>query len=119
MEAPLSESEYATRKSERIARRAHSDAPDRASEGPSARLASVGTLDFGPFLSLPTAARTRLLAASAVARFSPGETLVREGDPPGDVLALASGRVRIMTGDRLRTLATLAAPALIGEMAVV
>jgi CRP-like cAMP-binding protein len=79
----------------------------------------VGTLDFGPFLSLPTAARTQLLAASAVARFSPGETLVREGDPPGDVLALASGRVRIMTGDRLRTLATLAAPALIGEMAVV
>jgi CRP-like cAMP-binding protein/Zn-dependent protease len=79
----------------------------------------VGTLDFGPFLSVSPAVRARLLAASAAARFSPGETLVREGDPPGDVIALASGRVRIMTGDRLRTLATLAAPALIGEMAVV
>ena len=78
-----------------------------------------GTLDFGPFLSLPADARQRLLAASAAVRFSPGETLVREGDPPGDVLALASGRVRVMTGDRLRTLATMAAPALIGEMAVV
>jgi CRP-like cAMP-binding protein len=79
----------------------------------------VGTLDFGPFLSLSPAARGRLLAASAAARFAPGETLVREGDPPGDVIALASGRIRIMTGDRLRTLATLAAPALVGEMAVV
>ena len=79
----------------------------------------MGTLDFGPFLSLPADARQRLLAASAAVRFSPGETLVREGDPPGDVLALASGRVRVMTGDRLRTLATMAAPALIGEMAVV
>jgi CRP-like cAMP-binding protein/Zn-dependent protease len=79
----------------------------------------VGTLDFGPFLSLPPAARARLLAASAAARFSPGETIVREGDPPGDVIALASGRVRVMTGDRLRTLATIAAPGLIGEMAVV
>lgn len=79
----------------------------------------MGTLDFGPFLSLPPGARKRLLTASAAARFRPGETLVREGDPPGDVLVLASGRVRIMTGDRLRTLDTLAAPALIGEMAVV
>jgi len=79
----------------------------------------VGTLDFGPFLSLAPDVRARLLAASAAARFSPGETLVAEGDPPGDVIALASGRVRVMTGDRLRTLATLAAPALVGEMAVV
>ncbi|HEV2251371.1 MAG TPA: cyclic nucleotide-binding domain-containing protein [Candidatus Limnocylindria bacterium] len=79
----------------------------------------MGTLDFGPFLSLSTAVRARLVAASAPARFSPGETIVREGDPPGDVIALASGRVRVMTGDRLRTLATMAAPALVGEMAVV
>ena len=79
----------------------------------------MGTLDFGPFLSLSPAIRQRLLGVSAPAAFSPGETLVREGEPPGDVFVLSSGRVRIMTGDRQRTLATMAAPALVGEMAVV
>jgi len=79
----------------------------------------VGTLDFGPFLSLPDAARQQLLAAATAATFSPGQTIVREGDPPGDIVALTTGRVRVMTGDRHRTLATLAAPALIGEMSAV
>lgn len=79
----------------------------------------MGTLDFGPFLSLSPALRARILGASEPVTFSPGETLVREGDLPGDVFALASGRVRVMTGDRLRTLTTMAAPALVGEMALV
>ena len=79
----------------------------------------MGTLDFGPFLSLPDGARQRLLAAAAPASFSPGETLVREGDAPGDILVLSTGRVRVMTGDRHRTLATMAAPALVGEVAAV
>lgn len=79
----------------------------------------MGTLDFGPFLSLSEGIRQRLLAAGTPASFSPGETLVREGDPPGDILVLSTGRVRVMTGDRHRTLATMAAPALIGEMAAV
>ncbi len=79
----------------------------------------MGTLDFGPFLSLSPAVRARLLAASAVCGFGPGETLVSEGEPPGDVIALSSGRVRVMTGDRMGTLTTMAAPALVGEMAVV
>ena len=79
----------------------------------------MGALDFGPFLSLAPEVRARLLAAGAATRFAPGETIVREGDPPGDVIVLSAGRARIMTGDRLRTLATIAAPALIGEMAVV
>jgi len=79
----------------------------------------VGTLDFGPFLSLSPAIRQRLLGVSEPASFSPGQTLVREGDPAGDVFVLSSGRVRVMTGDRVRTLATMAAPALVGEMAVV
>jgi len=79
----------------------------------------MGALDFGPFLSLAPEVRARLLGAGAATRFSPGETIVREGDPPGDVIVLSAGRARIMTGDRLRTLATIAAPALIGEMAVV
>ena len=79
----------------------------------------MGALDFGPFLSLPEGVRERLAAASVPIAFSPGDTLVREGDPPGDVFALATGRVRIMAGDQHRTLATLAAPALVGEMSVV
>ena len=79
----------------------------------------MGTLDFGPFLSLPEETRQRLLAAAAPVTFSPGQTIVREGDPPGDVVVLATGRVRVMTGDRHRTLATMAAPALIGEMSAV
>src|SRR5258708_30660495 len=81
--------------------------------------ATVGALDFGPFLSLPEGVRERLAAASVPIAFSPGDTLVREGDPPGDVFALATGRVRIMAGDQHRTLATLAAPALVGEISVV
>ncbi len=79
----------------------------------------MGTLDFGPFLSLPEAARQRLAASGSTAAFSPGETLLREGDPPGDIVVLATGRVRVMTGDRHRTLATMAAPLLVGEMAAV
>lgn len=76
-------------------------------------------LDFGPFLDLPDAVRQRLLAAGTPTTFAPGETLVREGDPPGDIVVLSEGRVRVMTGDRQRTLATMAAPALVGEMAAV
>ncbi len=79
----------------------------------------MGTLDFGPFLSLPEASRQRLAASGSAAAFSPGETLLREGDPPGDIVVLATGRVRVMTGDRHRTLATMAAPLLVGEMAAV
>ena len=76
-------------------------------------------LDFGPFLSLSEVVRQRLLDASSPVSFGPGETLVREGDPPGDTLVLSAGRVRVLAGDHRRTLATLAAPALIGEMAAV
>ena len=79
----------------------------------------MGALDFGPFLSLSEGARERLLAAGSSATFSAGETLFREGDAPGDLIVLSGGRVRVMTGDRLRTLATLAAPALVGEMAAI
>ena len=79
----------------------------------------MGTLDFGPFLSLSPTVRARILGGSEPVIFPPGETLVREGDPPGDIFVLSTGRVRVMTGDRLRTLTTMAAPALVGEMAVV
>src|SRR5258708_8189181 len=78
--------------------------------------ATVGALDFGPFLSLPEGVRERLAAASVPIAFSPGDTLVREGDPPGAVVALATRRVRIITGDHHRTLPTLPTPALAAEM---
>lgn len=79
----------------------------------------MGTLDFGPFLSLPDTVRKQLADRCVPTTFSPGETVAREGAPPGDVLALATGRMRVMTGDLHRTLATIAAPGLVGEMAVV
>ena len=79
----------------------------------------MGTLDFGPFLSLSPSLRGWLLGSARPADFSPGEALVHEGEPPGDVFVLAVGRVRVVVGDRLRTVATMAAPALVGEMAVV
>lgn len=79
----------------------------------------MGALDFGPFLSLSEEARERLAAEGTRAAFVAGETLVREGDPPGEVIVLTGGRVRVMSGDRHRTLATMAAPALVGELAAV
>lgn len=79
----------------------------------------MGTLDFGPFLSLAEDVRRQLLDRATPAAFSPGETLVREGDPPGDIYVVATGRVRVMAGEGHRTLATMAAPALVGEMAAV
>ena len=79
----------------------------------------MGTLDFGPFLSLSPALRNELEGAGIATTFSAGDTLVREGEAPGDVFLVLSGRVRVTAGDRLRTLATMSAPALVGEMAVV
>ncbi|HVR88631.1 MAG TPA: cyclic nucleotide-binding domain-containing protein [Candidatus Limnocylindria bacterium] len=79
----------------------------------------MGTLNVGPFLSLSPTLREELAAAGVATTFAAGDTLVHEGEPPGDVFLLTAGRVRVTTGDRLRTLATMSAPALVGEMAVV
>ena len=79
----------------------------------------MGALDFGPFLALAPGIRASLEAAATPVTFPTGATLVREGEPPGDTFALTSGRVRVLTGDTMRTLATMVAPALVGEMAVV
>ena len=76
-------------------------------------------LDFGPFLLLGVAARERLVAASARARMAAGAEILREGDAPADAYAIVRGRVRVTAGTPERTLAVLAAPALVGEMAVV
>lgn len=76
-------------------------------------------LDFGPFLLLGAAARERLAAASAPTHVAPGATLLREGAAPDDAYAIVRGRVRVTAGQPERALAVLAAPALVGEIAVV
>ena len=76
-------------------------------------------LDFGPFLLLGVAARERLVAASARARMGAGAEIVREGDAPADAYAILRGRVRVTAGTPEHALAVLAAPALVGEIAVV
>ena len=75
-------------------------------------------LDFGPFLLLNDEARARLRAATTRVRFAPGDKLVREDEPADAAYALATGRVRVLAGQDLRTLATLSAPVLVGELAV-
>ena len=78
----------------------------------------VGTpFDFGPFLVLGDADRARLVAGSIRVAFGPGDTIVREGDPPGDAFAVIAGRVRVVAGETALVLALPAAPVLVGEMA--
>ena len=77
-----------------------------------------GPLDFGPLLVLEPDERARLAAASTAVRFSPGATIVREGESADAAYALTSGRVRVAAGPTGRTLRTLAAPVLVGEMAI-
>src|SRR2546428_8272983 len=75
-------------------------------------------LDFGPFLLLNDEARARLRAATTRVRFSPGDELVREDELADAAYALATGRVRVLAGRDLRTLATPSAPGLVGELPV-
>lgn len=74
-------------------------------------------LDFGPFARLPENERRRLVAAGRMVDFPAGATLIREGDPAEDAYAVLAGRVRVHAGPDHKTLATLAAPALVGEIA--
>lgn len=79
----------------------------------------VGTpFDFGPFLTLSEEERARLSTVAQGTAFSPGDTIVREGDPPGDAFAVVAGRLRVTSGAAAVVLALPAAPALVGEMAV-
>src|SRR2546428_3250696 len=73
-------------------------------------------LDFGPFLLLNDEARARLRAATTRVRFAPGDKLVREDEPADAAYALATGRVRVLAGQDLRTPAPLSAPLLLGEL---
>src|SRR2546425_640564 len=77
-----------------------------------------GPLDFGPLLVLEAEERARLAAASTTVRFSAGATIVSEGQSADAAFAFTSGRVRVAAGPNGRTLRTLAAPMLVGEMAI-
>ena len=78
----------------------------------------MGVLDFGPFLALSAPARVRLEAAGTPVAFGPGEAIVREHEAAEAAYVILSGRVRVRSSAQLRTLAVLAAPAILGELAV-
>ncbi len=75
-------------------------------------------LAFGPLAALDEEARQRLAAAGTPLRLAAGGALIREGDAADAVYVLSSGRVRVLIGENLDTLGVLAAPALVGEIAV-
>ena len=78
----------------------------------------MGDFDFGPFLALSPQSRARLASASRAVQFAPGDLILREGDPADAAYVILAGRVRVQSSAQLRTLATLAGPAVVGEMAV-
>lgn len=78
----------------------------------------MGALDFGPFLALSLPARARLEAAGGPVQFAPGESILREGAAADAAYVILAGKVRVQSSSQLRTLATLSAPAVVGEIAV-
>lgn len=74
-------------------------------------------LDFGPFLALPEDARRAIAARARAVRIARSERLFRAGDEPDAAYAVLAGRVRVI-GEDGAVLATLSAPALVGEIAV-
>ncbi|HET7699850.1 MAG TPA: cyclic nucleotide-binding domain-containing protein [Candidatus Limnocylindria bacterium] len=82
-------------------------------------LALPDRLRFGPFLLLEPHARERLRARAAKVRLREGEVLIEERHADDDAFLLIEGSLRVMARGEGRTLAIVAAPALVGEMAVV
>jgi CRP-like cAMP-binding protein/Zn-dependent protease len=74
-------------------------------------------LDFGPFLALPEEARAALAARARSVHAARSEHLLRAGDEPDAALVIRSGRVRVTDADGT-LIATMTAPALVGELAV-
>jgi len=77
-----------------------------------------GPLDFGPFLLLEPEARAALAQAAEPISYRAGTTVLREGEEGDAAYALVAGRVRVLSGPTKQTLAVLAAPVLVGELAV-
>ncbi len=74
-------------------------------------------LAFGPLLALPPAARAELAARGRPVRYARGAEVMHSGEPSDAALAVLGGRVRV-TGRDGTVLATMAAPALVGELSV-
>ncbi len=72
----------------------------------------------GNFLlsSLSEGELTRLLGEAHAREFSPGETLLQEGDEGNSMLLINRGEIEVRRGSRL--LATLQSSTIIGEMAL-
>ncbi len=76
-------------------------------------------LRFGPFLFLAPDVRKRLRARACEVRLREGEVLIEERREDKDAYLLVEGALRVVAHGEGRTLALLAAPALVGEMAIV
>lgn len=76
-------------------------------------------LRFGPFLLLETHARERLRSHAKDLRLREGDVLIEERHADDDAFLLIEGSLRVLARGEGRTLAIVAAPALVGEMAVV
>ncbi len=77
----------------------------------------MSALDFGPFLELAEDVRLALAAHARAVRVARSEHLLRAGDDPDAAYAVLAGRVRVSAPDG-SVLATMTAPALVGELAV-
>jgi putative peptide zinc metalloprotease protein len=77
----------------------------------------ASALDFGPFLELPEDVRLAVAARARQVRVARSEHLLRAGDAPDAAFVVLAGRVRVSAPDGM-VVATMAAPALVGELAV-
>lgn len=76
-------------------------------------------LRFGPFLLLDGPARERLRSHARDVRLREGDVLIEERHGDDDAFLLIDGSLRVLARSEARTLAIIAAPALVGEMAIV
>lgn len=73
--------------------------------------------EFGPFLALSSAERNALAARATPVRVAKDRHLLRAGEEPTAAYVLVAGRVRVTAGDG-SPIATMTAPAIVGELAV-
>lgn len=73
--------------------------------------------EFGPFLALTSAERNALAARATPVRVAKDRHLLRSGEEPTAAYVLVAGRVRVTAGDG-SPIATMTAPAIVGELAV-
>ena len=77
----------------------------------------AGPLDFGPFLSLSVVERRALAVRAKAVRAARGSHLLRAGDEHDAAYVLTAGRIRVSGADGA-VIATMTAPAIVGELAV-